>query len=364
MKILSAKKNASPLAKIVKENPNAVVVLKTDEHVEAKYLKKTNKAAFFDLGRHGTGVIYGFELINSQDALKEVNPGDTLLVKVVDVENEDGYIELSLRETHKQKAWDKVKELKEVGEPIMVHIEGANTGGLITDLHGLKAFLPVSQLSAEHYPDIGEGDKSKLLEELKKFVGETFKVKILDLNPRTNKLIISERALMAVNLVERLSTYKIGDIIDGIVTGVADFGAFVKFANDTDLEGLIHISELSHSLIENPKEILKIDDVVKAKIVDIKDGRVSLSLKALVPNPWDEVGSKFKAGDVVEGVVNRFNPFGAFIGLKKNIQGLIHVSEFGSVEEMKKKLEIGKNYHFTVEVVKPEEKRIVLKLKK
>ena len=201
-------------------------------------------------------------------------------------------------------------------------------------------------------------------EELEKLVGETLKVKVIDVNSRANKLIISEKALTTENIKAKLVNYKEGAIIDGIITGVADFGVFMKFANDPDIEGLIHISELDHRLIENPKEIIKINDVVKAKIVEIKDGRVSLSLKALKENPWDEVEKNYKAGQDVSGKVSRFNPFGAFISLDQDIQGLIHVSEFGSVEEMKNQLKVDEEYNFTIELIKSDEKRIFLKLKK
>ena len=358
------KKSRSVLGQILKNNPAAVAVLKQDELVKAHFITKTNKAAFFDMGRIGTGIVYGIELINAQASIKEAKPGDAFLVRVTEIENKDGYAELSLKETHKQQSWEALKELKEKGELISVIIKAANGGGLVTEIEGIQAFLPVSQLSAEHYPQVDEGDKTKILEELKKLVEQTLKVKIIDVNSRTQKLIISEKANLNENFKEKLNNYKVGDTIDGIITGVADFGAFVKFANDPEIEGLIHISELDHRLIESPKEIVKVDDVVKVKIIEIKDGRVSLSLKALKENPWDKAESKYKVGGEVSGVVSRFNPFGAFIGLDPEIQGLIHVSEFGSVEEMKKQLELGKNYQFTIELVKPQDKRIVLKLKK
>lgn len=351
-------------AAMFKNNPAAVVVLKQDELVEAEYIGKTNKAAFFDLGRRGTGIIYGVELINAQDSLKDIAPGNSLLVKVIDPENNEGYVELSLKETHKQKAWDEVKDLKEQGDSFEVTIIGANTGGLLADVKNLKAFLPVSQLSSHHYPQVNDGDKAKILEELQKLVGSSLTVKVIDANVRTNKLILSEKAVMTANVKEQLDKYKVGDIVDGIITGVADFGAFMKFANDTEIEGLIHISELDHRLIDNPKDIIKVDDLVKAKIIDVTEGRVSLSLKALTLNPWEKVEEDFKIGNEVRGIVSRFNPFGAFITLNNDIQGLIHVSEFGGVEEMKKVLVIGESYIFTVELVKPQEKRIVLKLKK
>jgi len=152
--------------------------------------------------------------------------------------------------------------------------------------------------------------------------------------------------------------------VDGIISGVANFGAFMRFADNPQIEGLIHISEIDYKLIENPKDVVKVDEPVKAKIVEIKDGRVSLSLKALKDDPWLKVEERYKAGDAVRGTIFRFNPFGAFVNLAGDIQGLIHVSEFGGVEEMKKALEAGKAYDFTIEMLKPQERRLILKLKK
>ena len=283
---------------------------------------------------------------------------------VVEADNDDGYVELSLAGASRQKSWQAVRELSEKGDEVTVKITGANAGGLMAEIEGLKAFLPVSQLSSEHYPRVDDGSKEKILLELKKFVGQGLSVKILDVNVRTDKLIISEREITSVNVKEKLNKYKAGDIIDGIISGVADFGAFIKFADDPELEGLIHISELDHKLIENPKDIVKVNDQVKAKIIEIKDGRVTLSLKALKADPWATVEERFKAGTEVPGTVLRFNPFGAFIALDAEIQGLIHVSEFGSVEVMQEQIKEGQKYTFHIESVKPLEKRIILKLKK
>lgn len=357
-------KNLSQLGEILKSGTNLVAILKPGDLVEAKLIKKAPKAVYFDLGSFGTGVVYGIELMNAQEIIKNLKLGDVTTAKILDIENEDGYVELSLREVGKQKAWQEIKELKEKGEILPVKITGANTGGLMTEINQLKAFLPVSQLSSEHFPKVDDGDKAKILEELKKMVGQELKVKIIDVNPRSYKLIISEREIASENVKELLAKYNVGDVVEGTVSGVADFGAFFQFADNPSVEGLIHISELSHGLIENPKEVVKIGDAVKAKIVEIKDGRVSLSLKALRPNPWDQVEGRYKAGEVYSGTVLRFNPFGAFISLDSDIQGLIHVSEFGGIEEMKKQIEVGKQYNFLVDSVKAAEKRIILKLKK
>ncbi|MDO8430044.1 MAG: S1 RNA-binding domain-containing protein [bacterium] len=362
--INSLKKTDSVIANLLKSSPDLMGMVKEGDLVTAKLLNRAPRAVYFDLGKYGTGVVYGVELLNAREVLKNLKEGDTASAKVADVENEDGYVELSLAGAEKQKSWQVVRELAEKGEEVSVKIVGANSGGLMTEIGGLKAFLPVSQLSSEHYPRVDDGDKAKILEELKKFVGQELKVKVLDVNPRAEKLILSEKEVTSVNLKEKLANYNVGDVIDGIISGVADFGAFVKFADNPDVEGLIHISELDHKLIENPKEIVKVNDQVKAKILEIKDGRVTLSLKALKEDPWQKVEERYKAGAEVEGTVTRFNPFGAFVALDAEIQGLIHVSEFGSVEEMKLKIKEGERYKFHIDSVKPAEKRIILKLKK
>lgn len=360
----SLKKSDSAIAQLIKSSPDLFRVLKEGDLAEAKLLKRMPRAVYFDLGKFGTGVVYGIELLNAREVLKNLKEGDTISAKVLEVENENNYVELSLTEAGKQKSWQVVKDLKESDEEIKLKIVSANSGGLISEIEGLKAFLPVSQLANEHYPRVDDGNRTKILEELKKFIGQELTVKIIDANPRNDKLIISEKEITSQDVKESLAKYKPGDVVDGIISGVADFGAFMRFAENPKIEGLIHISELSHRLIENPKEVVKVDDIVKAKIVDIKDGRVTLSIKALKEDPWQKVEGKYKADQEVKGTVLRFNPFGAFIGLDEDIQGLIHISEFGSTEEMQKQLAVGKSYTFNIVSVKPQEKRIILKLKK
>jgi len=349
---------------LAKSEENLIYLLKIGDLVEGKVFKKEPKSLFLDLGKHGTGIVYGVEFINAKNIIKALKPGDSVKAKVVDLDNDEGYIELSLTEAGKHKIWEELKELREQDEPIKIKVAGFNSGGLMAGMNGLTAFLPVSQLSNEHYPRVEDGDKKKIAEELKKIVGQDLMVKIIDFNPRTGKLIISEREVVDRPSKASLEQYQPGQIIDGIISGVADFGAFVKFVDNPAVEGLIHISELDHRLIDNPKEIIKIDDVVKAKIIDIKNGKIFLSLKALKPNPWDTVEQKYKTDQEIMGTVSKFTPFGAFINLDNEIHGLLHVSEFGSVEEMKKQLEIGKSYKFIIGLIKPQEKRLILKLAK
>lgn len=359
------KKLLSPFARLIKLEPDLITFLKEGDLIEAEFLGKDGRTLYFDLGKFGTGIVYGTEILNAKELVRNLKPGATISAKVIGLEEENHYIELSLVSAQKQKNWQEIKNHKDSGEIIPVKIIGANSGGLVAKLNDMKAFLPVSQLAGEHYPRVKEGEKGKILEELRKLVGQELLVKVIDFNPKSEKLIISEREVVEENIKELLSKYKEGDVIEGIISGIADFGVFMKFIDNPTIEGMIHISELAHQLVENPKEVAKIDEPVKAKIVEIKDSRVSLSLKALQPDPWEKAGEKYKEGQEVSGKLNKFNPFGAFIDLDPEIQGLIHISEFGGiVEEMKKQLEPGKSYQFIIEALKPEEKRIILKMKK
>jgi ribosomal protein S1 len=358
-------KTASP-NQLLKNELSALPWPREGAVVTASLLKKTAREVFFDLGRFGTGVVYGAELANARDVIKNLNPGDQLLAKVVDLDGEGGYIELSISEASKQRLWQQAQELLENGELTKVKVAAVNPSGLIVYLGDLKAFLPYSQVSPEHLPkeEGAESDRRKTEEEMRKLIGTELSVKVINVNPKRNKLVVSERESVSVNLKELLSAYQVGQTVDGLVAGIADFGVFVRFVDNPQIEGLVHISEIDHRLIDNPKEVVKMNESVKVKIIDIKDGRVFLSLKALKDDPWNKAEEFHKTGDEIEGRVYKLNPFGAVINLPSGLQGTIHVSEFGGVEEMKAALTPGEPYRFTIETVKPEEKRIALKLKK
>ncbi len=351
----------SPLTALFKE-PGALAPLKNGELVNASYIGKTQHAHFFDLGRAGTGIVYGLELMNAYDVVKAIKPGDVILAKIVDAENEEGYAELSINETSKHKAWQEIQDMQDQGLAVKLMIVNANTGGLVGMLHDIKAFLPVSQLTPDHYPRVTDGDRLKILDELKKFVNTELTVKVIDFNARTGKLIVSERGVLDENMKEQLGKYAVGQTVDVTVSGVADFGVFVKFADNPNVEGLIHISELDHRLIEDPREAVATGDALKAQITEIKDGRVSLSLKALKANPWDTVGEKYKEGQEVQGTVHRFNQLGAVVKIDADFQGLIRAADFGGTEEMEKAVTVGAAGTFVIEAIKPAEKRIMLKM--
>lgn len=352
--------------------------------VEGKVVARDRSSLFIDLGPQGTGVIYGKEFYQVKDIIKDLNVGDTVKAKIVELENEDGYKELSLQDATKEMNWQKLKEMKNNEEVLQVKITGVNKGGLLTSVSNIPAFLPVSQLSPENYPRVADADKQKILKELQKFIGRTMEVKILDLLAEENKLILSEKAKTEEVIKKILGNYKKGDVVEGMITGVADFGVFIRFPvsekkentnqeEPTDgkkheqapsIEGLIHISELDWQLVQNPAEIVKVGEVIKAQIIDINNNQVFLSLKSLKENPWEEVEKKYKKEDVIKGKVSSFSLFGAFVEVMPKIRGLCHISEFKSQKEMEESLKIGESYDFEILLIEPKEHRMSLRLAK
>ena len=356
-------KISATLANLLKQEAGGAR-LKEGDVYEVELLKKTPRGAYFDIGKFGTGLVFGLELSNAREIVKNLNPGDKVPAKILTLEGEGGYAELSLAEAGKQRLWQQIQDLAESGEIVKLKISGSNSGGLLGTLCELKAFLPISQLSNDNYAKFAEGDREKNMEELKKFIGQELSVKVINVNPRNNKLIVSERETMNANVKELLAKYEVGQTVDGMVSGLADFGIFMRFVDNPQIEGLVHISEIDHRVIDNPKEVMKLNETAKVKIIDIREGRVFLSLKALKEDPWTTIAEKHKEGDEVTGKVYKFNPFGVIIDLSSGIQGMVHVSEFGGADEMKAALALGKEYPFVISSIKPEEKRLILKMKK
>lgn len=352
---LSAK---HPMELLLKHN-GGIVLPKVGEIVEGMILERKGTRLFVDLGPRGTGLVYGREYYAAQEIIKSLQPGDQINAKIVEIDNEEGYIELSLKDAGEEQRWRELKKLLQSGETLELPILEANRGGLILELKGIKGFLPASQLSSKNYPRVDGGDKEKIFQELQKLIGQKLKVKMLDLNPQENKLIFTEKELNQEAIREVFTKYKVGDEIEGEVTGVVDFGAFMRLEG-TNLEGLIHISEIDWTLIEDPREFLKTGDRVKTKIIEIRGDKISLSLKALKENPWPKIAEKYKKGDIVKGKITKLNPFGAFVRLDQDFHGLVHISEFGTEANMKKDLEVGKEYDLKILMINPEEHRISL----
>lgn len=334
---------------------------KPGDLVEGAVIEKRGAKLFVDLGPFGTGVVYGREYHQAQDIIKGLQPGDTVSGKVVESDNEDGYVELSLKEAGEEKRWVDLKQMMQSGEILESPVLEANRGGLILEAKGIKGFLPASHLSSQHYPRVDGGDKEKIYQELLKLIGQPLRVKILDLDPKESKLIFTEKGQTSEEMQTAFAKYKVGEVVEGEITSVVDFGAFVKF-DEAGLEGLIHISEIDWILIEDPREILKSGDKVKAKIIDIRGDKISLSLKQLKEDPWVKAQERYHKGDMIKAKVTKYNPFGAFAQLDKDIHGLAHISEFGTEAKMRETLKVGEEYTFRILMIDPKEHRLSLGL--
>ena len=314
--------------------------------IEGSVIAIDKKGLFIDLPPFGTGIIYGREYILARDVIKKINIGDKVSAKIVDPKNADGYIELSLKEARQALIWTEAEQAIMSKVILELPIKEANKGGLIIDWQGISGFLPASQLKPEHYPRVEDGDKDSILAELKKLVGTKIAVSIIGAFPKEGKLIFSEKNSAEKDKTATVAKFKVDDEVEGKVTGMVDFGVFVKI--DEGLEGLVHISEIDWALVENPKTRFKVGDSVHVKVIEVKDGKVSLSIKALKTNPWAEAGKKYKKDQVVKGVVIKFNRHGALASIEEGVAGLVHVSEFGSDEKLRVCLELGKVYPFKI----------------
>jgi small subunit ribosomal protein S1 len=328
--------------------------------VEGPVINIEKSAVYIDLAPLGTGIIYGKEFITARDIIKKIAIGDIVAAKVVDTNNVEGYIELSLKEARQALIWSEAEEAITSKKILELPVLEANKGGLIIAWQGISGFLPASQLKPEHYPRVADGDKDQILDELKKLVGKKISVAIISALPKEGKLIFSEKTPGAETRDKEkiVGKYKIGDEFEGTVTGLVDFGVFVKI--EDGLEGLVHISEIDWSLVEDPRLFYKVGDKVNVKIIDIKENKISLSIKALKENPWVEAAKKYKKDKIVDGVVIKFNKHGALASIEEGIAGLVHVSEFGSEEKLRKALELGKTYTFKIALFDPKEQKMAL----
>lgn len=317
---------------------------------------------FVDIPPFGTGIIYGREYMNARDILRKVSIGDTIAAKVVMAENEDGYIELSLKEARQALIWADAEEAVKRGTVLSLLVKEANKGGLIIEWQGIQGFLPASQLSADNYPRVADGDKDKILTALNELVGKNLSVVMITADQKEHKLIFSEKGLQEKEeKEEKVGKYEVGDVLTGEVTGAVDFGIFVKV--EQGLEGLVHISELDWGLVEDTRALYKVGDSVKVKVIEVKDDKISLSIKQLKENPWTEASRKYQKDQIVEAVVIKYNRHGALASIEEGVAGLVHISEFEKEEQLKATLSLGNVYKFKITLFEPNEQRMTLSYK-
>lgn len=357
--------DAKSMQDLVSKHPEALKALKTGDVVTGNILSVGKNEVYLSIPGIGVGVVRGRELYDDKVYLNNLKAGDEVVASVLDPDNKDELVELSFRQAGQERVWQTLRERLDSKEIIETKILDANKGGLIVELNGVTGFLPVSQLTTTHYPRVEDGDKSKILDALKSYIGQTFSVQVITADPKEEKLIVSEKSVLEPELEQKITKLKVGDVIEGTVTGVVDFGAFIKFNGDENLEGLVHISELAWQRIDDPKNIVKVGDQVKAQIISIDDGRISLSLKRLTPDPWQDAIKKYSVGQKVTGKVTKLLPFGAFVELDEQIQGLVHIGEMAenAPKEPGEVLKVGETQEFKIINIEPEEHRLGLSIK-
>lgn len=282
-----------------------------------------------DLGGVSTGIIAGKEAVDSADTLSDLAMGDTVSAFVLEPENDEGLIVLSLRKASQQKTWKRFVDFYKNKETIKVKITEANKGGLLVEVDSIKGFIPVSQLAPLHYPRVNGADSAKILSRLQKLVGKQLDVRIINIDEESRKLILSEKEAQNEVRATALKTIQVGDVVEGKISGVVNFGIFVTF---NGLEGLVHISEIAWGHVDDPSNFGKLNDPVKVKVIGIEGEKISLSMKQLTVDPWLEIAKNFKEGQKVSGVINRVTEYGAFVTLADDINGLVHVSEMSDPE--------------------------------
>lgn len=337
---------------------SSLQTLKSGDVVEGEITSVRKHEVWIDLGAHGVGVVMRREI--GHGTILEA--GQKVTTSVVDPELEEGFALLSVKRAAKDRGWDELQRIFDAGEAIEITPYDANRGGLLVELEGIRGFLPVSQLAAGHYPRVSGADKDEILQKLNALVNKSIRVRILDVSRKDNKLIFSEKEAVKDDMQELFAKLKVGDTVNGVVTGVIDFGAFI---NVQGIEGLIHISEISWERVEDPHDYIKTGQEVEAKIIAIDKDRLSLSLKQMQEDPWLQEVKAFKKGDSVEGKITRITPFGAFVQLSAAVEALVHVSEMSNDDSVNPEevFKLNEKKQFKVIDIDTDARKIALSLK-
>ena len=340
---------------------NSVSQVEPGDVVTAEVLTvDANQANVAISGTGVEGVLTLRELTNDRDAdINDlVKTGETLellvLRQVVGKDTDTVTYLVSKKRLEARKAWDKLVGREE--EVVTVKGTRAVKGGLSIEFEGLRGFIPASMLD------------TRFVRNTERFVGQEFDAKIKEVDPKENRFILSRREVVeaeaAAARAEVFGKLNVGDIVTGKVARITSFGAFIDLGG---VDGLVHLTELSHERNVSPKSVVSVGDEIEVKVLDLneEEGRVSLSLKATTPGPWDGVEQKLAAGDVIEGTVKRLTDFGAFVEVLPGIDGLVHISQISHkrVESPKDALKVGQEVTVKVLEVNAADERVSLSIK-
>lgn len=353
--------HTSIMSSILADSPE-VLRVKPGELLNGTVIFKGKNKLLLDIQGVATGIVSGRELRDSFNTFRDLKIGDTSMAMVLEEENNEGMIVMSLRMASQQKAWDRFHSMIEKDETMAFIPQEVNKGGLLANIDGIRTFLPVSQLAPVHYPRVNNSDQSEIMSRLQKYIGHKFTVKIVTMDEEAGKIVVSERNAMAEERSKALENLDTETVRDGMVTGIVKFGLFVAFDG---LEGLVHISEIAWGHVKNPSEFAKVGDKVKVKVIGIDGDKLSLSIKQLTTDPWEAIAERYPVGKRVSGTITRFADYGAFVKLESDINGLVHVSEIThrKIEDPAEVLKIGEKVEAQVINIDIDERRIGLSVK-
>ena len=329
------------MAQLMESPDNEVKSLKHGDVVEGTVVRIDPDEILVDFGGKSEGVVSNRELMSRRgprdgdEGRPELSVGDEVLVYVLQPESPEGHAVLSLRRAGLERKWRAMQERFEAGEIVEARVIDHNKGGLIVDL-GVRGFVPISQIV--DFPRRPRDEQPRdaaqeIAEKLQPFVGRTLRLKILEVNRKANRLILSEKVALYEERREKrdelFSSLQVGQRVTGVVRSIAPFGVFVDLGG---IDGLVHKSELSWNKVNNPESAYQMGDEVEAEVIDINHerGRISLSIRRLQADPWQESVAKYKIGDVIDGAVTKLVNFGAFVRVEEGLEGLIHISELSS----------------------------------
>ena len=340
-KAIKIQKENKVMTELLKEHGVDIKQFKQNDVVEGVVVSASTKEILLDIGAKSEGIISGVELGEDTEYYKNLKPGDTVLATVVQAENEQGYVVLSLKRAEKDRRWTDIENALKNSSTLEAIVLEYNKGGLLVDCLGLRGFVPLSHLDRGHFANdlarFAAGSEAELKTSLTVLHGTTLKVKVIEADRSKNRLVLSEKdavsSLTEKDKKTKLSKIKIGDDMDGIVTGVMPFGIFVDLDG---VEGLVHISEIAWEKVSHPGNYYKVGAPITVKVIGSEDetGKLALSVKQLTANPWERVEEKYPVGTKIKGKVTKVVPFGAFVNLERGLDGLVHVSEtVGPLEE-------------------------------
>lgn len=356
-----AKTSSQDFAEILKQAA-PIVSPKMWDIVVWKVLNVSNKMILVDLNSQFTGVIAGSDMHSSVDDVSKIKVGDDVESMVIGDDKDSWMVVLSLRKASQIKLISRLHSNFDTKEIITVIPNEANKGWLLIDLDGIKWFIPVSQLTPVNYPRVEWANPEKILAHLNRLVGKPFKVRVINVDTDGKKIIFSEKAAVEEERWVALEKLKIGDQVEWVVSGILTYWLFITFQW---LEWLVHVSEIDWGHVNDPSKFAKVGDKVKVEVIGIDTDKISLSMKRLKHNPWQELAKKYRVGDTISAPVMRVSKFGIFLSLDGGISGLIHMSEIPEsvAKNMNETIKIGENMEAKVITFDPTEKRIGLSLK-